>query len=502
MRAVQVALFVLLTFGCSSTKNGTSDDTDKKDGTKEGATPDSAVFLEEYVANRKEPYRIYPSSTTDVDESSRLELDVAPVEQPTDPAVLARIRLVTKVYEGLTREAAALQTNFETLSAVDARSLSASQSKKLKADKEAHNGRFLKLVETMEEQYATLPDKRGIRDPQTVFQGGTLWANLTEWIKEANERIDADIKPEKKVLVRAFHYSKSTNVPVHVTNYDTLGRGQLSSNSRNNLTRAHREALDELDGSAKKFVEEAQKADAKRKAAEKNVADGSPTAAERSANPQMERDAKTINGGAKAAADAQNNVNAIAAGYKAHGAGAPKAMIDLGKIPNLKINDRVQIEVVEIDEETNLKDDGIVRQLFEVRARQFGWRLHGSAAVVFARAASGAPGRAPGNEASANRKDWKLNAAALAMGHYRFRDPNWLGRVHNTLNTGIGLHLASLDMEDDAVEFGMGFSASVLDGLLVGGYGWNLMSESDREYYFIGLDLFAMLNSAKKKLPE
>ena len=60
---------------------------------------------------------------------------------------------------------------------------------------------------------------------------------------------------------------------------------------------------------------------------------------------------------------------------------------------------------------------------------------------------------------------------------------------------------AGLDMEDDNIEFGMGFNVSMWGGLLSTGYGWNLMSDSRREYIFVGLDLLQVLGAGKKKVP-
>jgi hypothetical protein len=105
--------------------------------------------------------------------------------------------------------------------------------------------------------------------------------------------------------------------------------------------------------------------------------------------------------------------------------------------------------------------------------------------VIFARASS-----RPGNNATS----WKPNVAAVANWHYGVRDPEGLEKVWSFLEPGAGLHVASLDMGADAVEFGVGAQLSLFGGFVSGGFGYNLSVDGNREYFVIGIDLLDVLN--------
>ena len=90
---------------------------------------------------------------------------------------------------------------------------------------------------------------------------------------------------------------------------------------------------------------------------------------------------------------------------------------------------------------------------------------------------------------------WKTNVMAQINWFNNVRDPGRFGAIWNWLGMGAGLHLASLDMGDDSVEFGLGANIALWRGLFSVGYGYNLNVPDDvAEYKFIALDLFHVLN--------
>lgn len=92
---------------------------------------------------------------------------------------------------------------------------------------------------------------------------------------------------------------------------------------------------------------------------------------------------------------------------------------------------------------------------------------------------------------------WKPNVAALVGWHYYKRDPrSFGGKFWNWLNPGLGIHLASLDQAEDNFEFGLGGNLTIWDGLLSGGFGWNL-SRTNGEYWLLAVDLFETLDQIR-----
>lgn len=95
-------------------------------------------------------------------------------------------------------------------------------------------------------------------------------------------------------------------------------------------------------------------------------------------------------------------------------------------------------------------------------------------------------------------REWKPNVAATVHWHYRSRkEENCFQKFWNTVNPGLGFHLASLDQGDENIEFGLGASLSLFDGLLSGGFGYNL-SNDEHPYVYVGINLLETLNQAKK----
>jgi hypothetical protein len=92
--------------------------------------------------------------------------------------------------------------------------------------------------------------------------------------------------------------------------------------------------------------------------------------------------------------------------------------------------------------------------------------------------------------------EWRTNVAALAEWGYQFREPERFGsQLWNWIDPKFGTHVSSLDQGGSTVEFGAGGNLSILNGLIFGGYGYNL-SEDD-QYFMIGLSLLGVLNEAQ-----
>ena len=102
---------------------------------------------------------------------------------------------------------------------------------------------------------------------------------------------------------------------------------------------------------------------------------------------------------------------------------------------------------------------------------------------------------------SENRDQYRPTAASIISRNFRFKNPTCsLTQFVNFADPGFGIHLTFPDMEGAAVEFGMGLSLTLIDGVISAGYGWNLTSDSRRGYYFVGLDAFGLLQKARERL--
>jgi hypothetical protein len=148
--------------------------------------------------------------------------------------------------------------------------------------------------------------------------------------------------------------------------------------------------------------------------------------------------------------------------------------------------------VIEVNVERKLNDNGaeiVFHATYHfdiIRAR-----LHPefAANLIFARADHG-PDQA-----------WAGNFAATVDWRWKLQDTNWLGDVINWFEPGFGFHVASLDQqENDVLEIGIGPNVSLWGGLLQGGLGYNLNADRDHLYYFIGTDLFKLLQSTGRTL--
>jgi hypothetical protein len=150
--------------------------------------------------------------------------------------------------------------------------------------------------------------------------------------------------------------------------------------------------------------------------------------------------------------------------------------------------DRVQVKVTYRTADGNTPPP----EQFTVLATQFGLYRKIDASLVFAR-----PLKEPAPGAG---KRWRPNAAATAHWFYRWRpeqDGALTGgkRAWNFVNPGLGLHAASLAQGEDSVEVGLGVNLSLLDGMVSGGYGWNLSTE--KPYVYVGIGLLEVLDRAR-----
>ena len=172
--------------------------------------------------------------------------------------------------------------------------------------------------------------------------------------------------------------------------------------------------------------------------------------------------------------------------FKAQVAPATQIALDsVGLVPG----DRVQVKVTY----RSLQGDAPppAPEVFLLDTTQFGLHRKIDASLIFAR-----PLEAPAGQP----KRWRPNAAATANWFYRWRptEDGRLGggkKIWNFVNPGMGIHAASLAQGDDSVEVGLGLNLSLLDGMLTGGYGYNLSTEDP--YVFVGIGLLEVLDRAR-----
>lgn len=114
--------------------------------------------------------------------------------------------------------------------------------------------------------------------------------------------------------------------------------------------------------------------------------------------------------------------------------------------------------------------------------------------LIFARADHG----------PASAQKWQANVAAVASWHYRIREPEHeASTLWNFLDPGFGLHIASLDQNDETAELGLGVNLSLFSGFVTAGFGYNLASEDDDgHYYFVGIDLLDVLRNLGTAAPS
>ena len=159
----------------------------------------------------------------------------------------------------------------------------------------------------------------------------------------------------------------------------------------------------------------------------------------------------------------------------------PGVRVELDKT-TWRVGDRVSL-IVRVRVAGELGD--LFSRGFRVEAGLTGLHPLFGSGLIFARGIKG----------SENARTWKTNVMAQVNWFNSIRAPGKFGTFWNWLGMGAGLHLASLDMGQDSVEFGLGGNITLWRGLLSVGYGKNLNVSTDvAEYKFVALDLFHVLN--------
>lgn len=148
--------------------------------------------------------------------------------------------------------------------------------------------------------------------------------------------------------------------------------------------------------------------------------------------------------------------------------------------------DRVLVRVLQRDKTTNGASGAPVSTDYKFDTVLMGFHRKIDATLMFAR----------GLQGDDEAREWKPNVAATVHWHYRYRDETGCRKWWNGINPGIGFHLASLDQGDENIEFGLGANLSLFDGLLSGGFGYNLSNEDP--YVYVGINLLETLNKAKQ----
>lgn len=164
------------------------------------------------------------------------------------------------------------------------------------------------------------------------------------------------------------------------------------------------------------------------------------------------------------------------------------ARVDLGGMAE---GDQLTVEVEFLESAADGEDPEFRHhEEYVFDLERVGWYRDLAGALIFARASQG----------DGDAKDWKPNVAALLNWHYRYpEESNTWRQFWNGWNPGLGLHLAALDQGDDSFEIGIGVNVSFWQQYLYGGVGWNLNVNDDRGYYFIGSNLFEILNAIRDK---
>lgn len=129
----------------------------------------------------------------------------------------------------------------------------------------------------------------------------------------------------------------------------------------------------------------------------------------------------------------------------------------------------------------------LATESYKLETDLMGFHRKYGAAVIFARGTGSTPAE----------RQWKPSVSANVHWFYRRRDPEGAWKLWNAINPGLGVHVATLNQGTDAIEFGVGPSLSLFDGLITGAIGRNL-SNDQRTYYALGLSLFDTLEQVKK----
>ena len=143
----------------------------------------------------------------------------------------------------------------------------------------------------------------------------------------------------------------------------------------------------------------------------------------------------------------------------------------------------VDIQSIESDtSKTRLNPPAVV---YNMETTFAGWHRKYQSSIVFSQTRQG-----PKSEAFQSNF-----ALALEWHHYDRFSPN---SFLNKLDFAFGLHAAFLEHDaDENFEMGGGVNISVLQGLIRAGYGYNISTKENNEYWFVGFGLFSMLGQIR-----
>jgi hypothetical protein len=163
------------------------------------------------------------------------------------------------------------------------------------------------------------------------------------------------------------------------------------------------------------------------------------------------------------------------------------AELDL-RYAGVTLGDQVKVSVeLRKEKEADFEED-IKKQLviYQVETTHAGWHRRFSGDVIFTKAVDGP---------ASNSFQGNI-AASYEWHHYEREKPD--GFLNN-LDPGFGFHAALLSQDSDQnVEFGIGVNISFFDGLIRGGYGYNLSVDDNEQYWFIGFGLINALGQIQK----
>lgn len=164
----------------------------------------------------------------------------------------------------------------------------------------------------------------------------------------------------------------------------------------------------------------------------------------------------------------------------------PPAELDL-RYAGVTLGDQVMVTVDlrRVSESQSAEQNKAPDAVYKVETTLAGWHRRFSGDVIFTQAIDGpASSRFQGDI-----------GVSYEWHNYKRDDPNGFW---NNLDPGFGFHAALLSQDPDQnTEFGIGVNISFFNGLIRGGYGYNLSVSDNEQYWFIGFGLINTLGKFK-----
>jgi hypothetical protein len=164
----------------------------------------------------------------------------------------------------------------------------------------------------------------------------------------------------------------------------------------------------------------------------------------------------------------------------------PPAELDL-RYAGVTLGDQVMVTVDlrRIGESQSTEQTKAPDAIYKVETTLAGWHRRLSGDVMFTKTVEGpTSSRFQGNI-----------GVSYEWHNYKRDDPNGLW---NQLDSGFGFHATLLSQDPNQnVEFGIGVNISFFDGLIGGGYGYNLSVSENNQYWFISFGLISALGKLK-----